>query len=80
MNIGDWITTGLGALLGSGATLWATRKQENRSDFSELVDKWKAFSEEIKQREHKCEQELAKVKQDLNKIHDEFVELKRKVA
>jgi hypothetical protein len=80
MNFIDWITTGVGALLGSGVTMWATRKQENRSDFVELVDKWKAFSEEIKAREHKCEEELARVKTELQQMHIDVIELKKKVA
>ena len=70
----------LGGASGYAVSAYTAKKQESRSDFSELVDKWKLIYEEVKNREHKCEEELKMVRLELNTMHGEMLELKKKVA
>jgi glutaredoxin 2 len=51
----------LGGAGGYAVSAYTAKKQESRSDFTELLDKYKLLYDEIKSREHKCEEELKQV-------------------
>jgi hypothetical protein len=79
MDFHDWISGLLGAGVGAGTTLFATKKKETRSDFTELVDKWKTIYDEVQRREHKCDEELRQVRSELLTIQKEIIEVKRQM-
>lgn len=70
---------GAGSALGSLTTLWATRRQEKRSDFSELVTKWQNLYDEVQKREQRCEEKLAAMGAKVEVLQREIIDIQRKM-
>jgi hypothetical protein len=82
MDIFDALIGVGGTVVGSIGTLYATKRQEKRSDFSELVDRWKVYTDEIakelselreeyktmKDQEHKCAENLRAVQYEISML------------
>lgn len=78
-----------GTILGSIGTLYTTRRQEKRSDFSALTDKWKEFADEmnrdrmelksqyetLKDQEHKCSENLRMVQEQVSELKEKVLRL-----
>lgn len=79
MDVWDFVSGGIGAIAGVGTTIFATKKQESRSDFTELVDKWKGIYDEVREQERKCAEELKSVRSELVKLQNEMVEVKYQI-
>lgn len=80
-----------GTILGSIGTLYTTRRQEKRSDFSALTDKWKEFADEmnrdrmelksqyeaLKDQEHKCSENLRMVQEQVSELKEKVLRLEK---
>jgi predicted nucleic acid-binding Zn-ribbon protein len=89
MDIFDALIGVGGTVVGSIGTLYATKRQEKRSDFSELVDRWKVYTDEIskelselreeyktmKDQEHKCAENLRAVQYEITMLKQQVQNL-----
>lgn len=77
----------VGAIVGGVTTFFAQKKKDKRDDFAELLKghndllaQFKALYTETKQREDKCEAELAKLRAEMIKMEGEIAALKLRMT